>query len=248
MHRKSYNSILLGRFGDPYWRPGDSRIIRESWHVRHDRMDDWCLLGTSGIMVDGNKTNWTLNHHNSWWTSEHLNPRSSSVFCVWEKCFLLHSLYSKRGCHTYTLYLLLFACVPFGQAWQVTLLVLVAWIPRKPKFHRRSAVKDTQKKNNNVHIMYVLVHHKFCYSGTPLKRRAKGLARFARYNKVLFHWGSFSHISLLLGQKKKLLLKVCFIEVPLYQHQNWRISFPNLTCLTTLSLYMKDFSCRLTRS
>ena len=33
-HRKSHNSILSGRFGDPYGRPGVwCRSIRERWHV-----------------------------------------------------------------------------------------------------------------------------------------------------------------------------------------------------------------------
>ena len=29
-HKKSYNSLLSGKFGDLYGRPGDSRIIPES--------------------------------------------------------------------------------------------------------------------------------------------------------------------------------------------------------------------------
>ena len=32
-HRKVLNSILSGRFGDPYGKPGDFCRIRESWHV-----------------------------------------------------------------------------------------------------------------------------------------------------------------------------------------------------------------------
>ena len=32
-HRKAHNSILSGRFGDPYGRPGDCCRIRESLHV-----------------------------------------------------------------------------------------------------------------------------------------------------------------------------------------------------------------------
>ena len=49
--------------------------------------------------------------------------------------------------HSHVKYSLVFPIVPTGQAWQEPSVPLptVAWIPRNPKFHNRSALIENKK-------------------------------------------------------------------------------------------------------
>ena len=61
--------------------------------------------------------------------------------------------------------------------------------------------KKKMKKPNSAHLNVLKTSRtKLIINGTSIQRRANGLAKFARFNKVLFIYrGSFSYTLLLLG-------------------------------------------------
>jgi len=50
-HRTAHNSILSGRFGDPYRRPGDWQRIRESWHVCYSDGENELKNSSNSILM-----------------------------------------------------------------------------------------------------------------------------------------------------------------------------------------------------